>query len=134
MQKQKKPKGAAAAAKAAAEALPEPEPVVPITWRAQAGVRSVIITGPNTGGKTAALKSLGLSVLLAMSGCGVPARAPARLPPFSGVYADIGDSQVRTACTARPAHTTSCMHKAHITQNSCTDLLDPAITFPDCSY
>eukprot|EP00892_Ulva_mutabilis_P010253 jgi/Ulvmu1/75/UM001_0078.1 len=93
-QKAEKPKGVLAkAAAAAAEQVAEPEPVVPITWRVAPGVRSVVITGPNTGGKTAALKSLGLCVLLAMAGCGVPARAPARLPPFSAVLADIGDSQ-----------------------------------------
>lgn len=102
MQKQKKPKGAAAkAAAAAAAAAPKPEAIVPITWKARQEVRSVIITGPNTGGKTAALKSLGLCALLAMSGCGVPARAPARLPPFSAVLADIGDSQVRPPCSVR---------------------------------
>lgn len=118
VQKQKKPKGAAAkAAAVAAAAVPKPEPVVPITWKAGRGIRSVIITGPNTGGKTAALKSLGLSVMLAMSGCGVPARAPARLPPFSAVLADIGDSQVRvpplppTAVTACITHMHSLCHE-----------------------
>jgi DNA mismatch repair protein MutS2 len=78
-----------------AEDVPKPVPVVPITIRVAGSTRCVVITGPNTGGKTAALKALGLSALLAQSGCGVPASAPARLPVFSAVLADIGDSQVR---------------------------------------
>ena len=103
VQKQAKPKGALAkAAAASAQKVEEPAPVVPINWKVQPHVRSVVITGPNTGGKTAALKALGLSALLAMCGCGVPARAPARLPPFSAVLADIGDSQVLTRVDSPP--------------------------------
>lgn len=51
--------------------------------------------GPNTGGKTATLKALGLAVLAAKSGLPVPAAAPARLPCFDAVLADIGESPRR---------------------------------------
>jgi DNA mismatch repair protein MutS2 len=57
----------------------------------------VVITGPNTGGKTAAMKALGLASCMARAGLLVPADEPARLPCFSAVLADIGDEQSLTA-------------------------------------
>ncbi|MDR0602531.1 MAG: endonuclease MutS2, partial [Treponema sp.] len=65
---------------------------VPIDFSMDGGVRTVIITGPNTGGKTAALKTAGLFVLMNQSGLALPA-PQAILPIFDGVYADIGDEQ-----------------------------------------
>ncbi|MCS7032131.1 MAG: endonuclease MutS2, partial [Gloeomargarita sp. SKYG116] len=68
-------------------------PVVPIDLLIPADVRVVVITGPNTGGKTATLKTLGLVALMAQAGLYLPAVAPAQLPWFDQVLADIGDEQ-----------------------------------------
>ena len=66
---------------------------VPITMRLDETRRGLVITGPNTGGKTIALKTLGLMALMHQFGLQIPAREASELPVFEGVYADIGDAQ-----------------------------------------
>lgn len=66
--------------------------VVPISLELKGTDKMLLITGPNTGGKTVTLKLVGLSVLLAMSGMFVPAKS-ATISVFDGVYSDIGDEQ-----------------------------------------
>jgi DNA mismatch repair protein MutS2 len=66
--------------------------IVPITTELEGDARELVITGPNTGGKTVALKTLGLLALLAQSGIPVPADR-AELPIFDAMLADIGDYQ-----------------------------------------
>ncbi|HXY49607.1 MAG TPA: endonuclease MutS2 [Terriglobales bacterium] len=67
-------------------------PIVPISLELASPRRELIITGPNTGGKTVALKTVGLLALMAQSGIPVPADR-AEMPVFDAILADIGDYQ-----------------------------------------
>jgi DNA mismatch repair protein MutS2 len=77
---------------------------VPLTLALEENARELIISGPNTGGKTVALKTTGLLALMAQAGLPVPAEA-ATFPLLGAIYADIGDAQsIETNLSSFSAH------------------------------
>jgi DNA mismatch repair protein MutS2 len=73
--------------------LTQGRPVVPFDLSMDAAERTLLVSGPNTGGKTVLLKAIGLLSALAQSGVPAPAGPESRLPMFDDVFADVGDEQ-----------------------------------------
>jgi len=67
--------------------------VVPLDISLDGSTRGILVTGPNTGGKTVAVKTIGLLTLMAMSGIEIPADHKSKIGVYRKIYADIGDEQ-----------------------------------------
>jgi DNA mismatch repair protein MutS2 len=103
---------------------PKGQSVVPISIELQGSNRQLIITGPNTGGKTVTLKTIGLLALMAQSGIPVPADR-AELPVFDAVLADIGDYQsIEQNLSTFSAHVTNIDFISRTASNNSLVLLD----------
>ncbi|MBU0719383.1 MAG: hypothetical protein KJ749_14140, partial [Planctomycetes bacterium] len=76
----------------AAEGAPRRE-VVPIDVRLGEDFDVLIVTGPNTGGKTVAIKTVGLLALMTQCGIPIPVRAGSKMPVYQSIYIDVGDEQ-----------------------------------------
>ncbi len=101
------------------------ERVVPVSVRMDGGITALIVTGPNTGGKTVTLKLVGLFCAMAQTGLFVPAKAMVRLPVFDGFFADIGDEQsIQQSLSTFSAHMKSIIYAVKHAGNHSLVLLD----------
>jgi DNA mismatch repair protein MutS2 len=98
---------------------------VPVSLRVGFADPVLVISGPNTGGKTVALKTVGLLAMMAQSGLHVPAAKGSRLPVFRRIYADIGDDQsIAENLSTFSAHLASIVEMTR-------DLAQPALVLLD---
>jgi DNA mismatch repair protein MutS2 len=105
--------------------------VVPNDVRVRAG-RALVISGPNAGGKTVALKCLGLSVWMARSGIPIPCRPASRIGWFSEVLADVGDEQsLERSLSTFSAHVTRLAEIVRRSESGTLVLLDEVASGTD---
>ena len=98
---------------------------VPVTIKVIPPATVLLVTGPNTGGKTVALKTAGLLVMMAQAGLRIPAADGSRVPVFRSLFADIGDEQsIEASLSTFSAHITNIVSMDR-------DLATPALVLLD---
>ena len=105
--------------------LLDPETCVPLNLTLENGNRGVIITGPNTGGKTVAIKTVGLLTLMAQCGLHIPCDPDSYIAMQDGVWCDIGDSQnISQNLSTFSGHITNVIHILESASKDSLVLLD----------
>ncbi len=94
------------------------EDVVPLDLKIEESIRTVVITGPNAGGKTVTLKTVGLFSLMVQSGVPIPADPDSSMPIFESIFVDIGDFQ---SIEQDLSTFTSHLHKIHTILENATN-------------